>query len=118
MANEKAGLGVQHFIVDVTNKEEVLESLFEVLERDSDLTGYEPSFREDTIELGFKDEASRIIQEYTQENGVPCTIQDYKNACEEISKSISEQEFFGVCEISFREISETQLFVVFVTGGN
>ncbi len=118
MSNCKSSLGAQHFIIDVTDKEAVIESLLNSMQCDSDLTENEDYFQEDTLELGYESEADRIVQEYTKENGVPSTIEEYKKAYTEISKSISDQDFYGSCELDFIEIGETNLSVMFVYGGH
>lgn len=118
MSNCKASLGTQHFIIDVTDKEAVTKSLFNSMQNDCDLTENEDYFQEDTLELGYESEADRIVQEYTKENGVPSTIEEYKKAYTEISNNISDQEFYGDCELDFIEIDETKLSVMFVYGGH
>ena len=118
MANCKANLNVQHLIVDVTSEEQVTNALFSLLRNDNDLIENEDEFREDTLELGFESEADRIVKEYIQENGVPNTIEDFENACEEISSNISDQEFFGECLLNLIQIDDNRISVVFATGGH
>jgi hypothetical protein len=117
MSNCKANLETQHFVIDVTNKEAVIESLINSMNFDLDLTENEDEFQEDTLELGYESEADRIVKEYIAENGVPSTIEEYKEAYTEISSNISEQEFFGESALSFIQIDETKLSVMFVCGG-
>ncbi len=117
MSNCKAESSVNHFIIDVTNEKEVLESLNQILSVDCDLTENEDYFQEDTLELGFESEADRIVKEFIQDNGVPNTIETYKIAFETISESITNQEYFGETVLSFVEVDENRLSVVFAIGG-
>jgi len=117
MSNCKASTSVSHFIIDVTNEKEVLESLMEIMEQDNDLTENEDYFQEDTLELGYESEADRIVKEYIKENGVPKTTDEYKKAFIKISDSISDQEYFGECSIDFLKVDETKLSVCFMIGG-
>jgi len=117
MSNCKAESSVNHFIIDVTNEKEVLESLNQILSVDNDLTENEDYFQEDTLELGFESEADRIVKEYIKENGVPNTIETYKIAFETISESITNQEYFGESVLSFVEVDENRLSVAFSIGG-
>ena len=117
MANCKAETGIKHFIIDVRNEEEVIESLMEVMESDCDLTENEEYFRRNTLKLGYNSEADRIVKEYIKKKGVPNTIKAFKKAYEKMSDRISEQEFFGECEVSFVDIDENRVSVVFVSGG-
>lgn len=117
MSNCRADFSLSHFIIDVTNKKEVVESLMEILSVDCDLTENEDYFSDDTLELGFESEADRIVKEYIKENGVPNTIKTYEKAFKTISESISKQEFFGTCDLSFVEIDVNRLSVAFSIGG-
>jgi hypothetical protein len=117
MSNCKASTSVSHFIIDVTNEKEVLESLMEIMEQDNDLTENEEYFQEDTLELGYESEADRIVKEYIKENGVPKTTDEYEKAFIKISDNISEQDFFGECSIDFLKVDETKLSVCFMIGG-
>lgn len=118
MANCRASLDTLHLIIDVTNEAEVLKGLMNILEQDCDLSENEEYFQEDTLELGYDSEADRIIKEYTKDNGVPHTIEDSQKAFSDISEHISNQDFFGKCDIKFTKIDDTRLSVVFVTGGH
>lgn len=118
MANCKASLGTQHFIIDVTDKDAVIESLMNSMQNDADLTENEDYFQEDTLELGYKSEADRIVQEYTKENGVPSTIEEYQKAYTDIANNMMKQEYYGECDLDFIQIDETKLSVMFVYGGH
>jgi hypothetical protein len=118
MANCKASLGTQHFIIDVTDKDAVIESLMNSMQNDCDLMENEDQFQEDTLELGYESEADRIVKEYIAENGFPSTIEEYQKAYTDISENISEQEYYGDCTLDFIQIDETRLSVMFVYGGN
>ena len=118
MANCKASLSVAQATVDVTDKDSVILGFLLALGKDSDLTENEDEFREDTLELGYDNEADRIIQEYVEENGFPDSVGSFAMAFESISKAITSQDFFGACEIRFFKMSETEVFVTFVSGGN
>ena len=117
MSNSKASTSVSHFIIDVSNKEAVLDSLMDILSVDNDLTENEDYFRDDTMELGFESEADRIIKEYIKKNGVPNTIEAYEKAFNKISDSITNQEYFGECQLDFLKIDETNVSVMFMYGG-
>ena len=112
-----SGSSEHDFIIDVTNEKEVLESLNVILSVDNDLTENEDYFQDDTLELGYESEADRIVKEFIKENGVPNTVETYKIAFESISESITEQDYFGESEVSFVDVDENRLSVVFMIGG-
>lgn len=117
MSNCTAGLVLNHFYINVKIEKDVINSLESLLECDNDLTENEDKFREDTISLGYESEADRIVKEYIKKNGVPNNIKSYKGAAMEISDSITEQEYYGGCELSFVAIDEQIIVVAFATGG-
>jgi len=117
MANCKAGLNVNHFWLNVSIENEVYESLMSLLEIDNDITENEDYFREDTIELGYENEAERIVKEYLAENKVN-SLESFKKAAEVVSAEISDQEYYGECDLSFVATTEQCLIVAFVTGGS
>ena len=117
MSNCKAGLHLNHFWINVKEENDVIKSLESLLEVDLDLSENEDEFREDTIELGYENEVERIVAEYIKSNGVPNDIKSYKAAAIEISDSITEQEYYGVCNLSFVAIDQKTIIVAFATGG-
>jgi hypothetical protein len=117
MSNSKASTSVSHFIIDVSNEQDVLDRLMDILFQDNDLTENEEYFREDTLSLGFESEADRIVKEYIRENGIPKTTTEYEKAFDVLSENISSQDYFGLCSTDFIKIDENTLSVTFVTGG-
>jgi len=118
MANCKSELGVIHSIVDLNNKEDIKDALFSLLEMDGDITENEDYFQTDTLELGFDSEADRIVKEYIRENGLPGTFKGFKDACNKVSGSITEQEYYGECELTLIEINGNKVSLVFAYGGS
>ena len=117
MSNSKAGLNLNHQWINVTNENDVLESLKSLLEVDADLTENEEEFREDTLELGYENEADRIVKEELKGKTIN-TIESFKQIAKRISKHITDQEFFGECELSFVATNKNTLIIAFATGGN
>jgi len=117
MSNCKAGLNLNTFWVNIRKESDVVNSLKSLLEVDCDLTENESYFRDDTIKLGYENEAERIVAEYISNKGLPKTLQEYKDAVTKVSESISSQEYFGMCEISFVTLKQNIVVVAFATGG-
>lgn len=107
MANCISNLGVVHTEIDFNNHNEVVKFCNDILSVDNDLTENETEFQEDTLELGYENEAERIIHEVIEAGHTG------KELITQVSDAISNQEFFGGCELSFEDNS-----VVFVYGGN
>ena len=117
MGNCKSGLGVVHSIVDFTDEEQVKEALLSLLECDCDLTENEEYFQEDTIELGYENEAERIVAEAMK--GVKCdNIETFNKLVERVSDSISNDDFWGACQLNTIQINDTQASLCFAYGGH
>lgn len=53
-----------HFVLDTTSEENIKEGLYNIFRHDCDFTENKEYFRDDTLSLGYNDEAERIIVEY------------------------------------------------------
>lgn len=113
MGNCKSGLGSIHVLVDVTNEKEVYESLFNILSCDNDLTENEDYFRDDTLKLGYENEADRIVKEKLKRY----TPGRYEDVATKVSDSIASQEYYGQCDIDFIRLNDKQVVMSFVYGG-
>ncbi|NQY54628.1 MAG: hypothetical protein HRT42_13770, partial [Campylobacteraceae bacterium] len=118
MSNCKVGLNLNHSIVRLYNKLRVYKFLYLLLEVDNDLTENEEYFREDTLTLGYENEAERIVKEYISSNGYPNDEKELTEAVSKITDSITNQEYYGSCDFSVIKISKDVFSVVFVTGGS
>lgn len=116
MANCTSDLGYGHVIVDLSYKDEVKTLLESLLSMDNDLTENEEYFREDTLELGYKCEADRIITEALA-NGYPSNMEEFFTIAESVYNNISEQEYFGECALNMLEITKRKIVVAWVYGG-
>lgn len=117
MSNCIANSSMFHSIINLKNEAEVLESFFDAISIDNDLVENVEYYREDTLALGYDNEADRIIKEFIEGNGIPKTIDDYKLAFDSITDAISSQDYFGECETDFIEIDDHTLSVSFLSGG-
>jgi hypothetical protein len=117
MANCKAELNLNHFWINIHSEEDVYNSLYSLLEIDNDLTENEDYFRDDTLELGFKNEADRIVKEALEGKRLS-SIEDYKAVAKIVAEKITEQEYYGDCQLSFVATTNDCLIVAFATGGS
>ena len=106
MANCTSELGIIHRVIDLDNSDEVIAVCHEILSIDNDLTENEDYFREDTLSLGFKNEAHRFVFDSLEAGHRGADL------IEDVSNAISNQEYFGNCELSFEGNT-----VAFVYGG-
>ena len=64
MGNYNNNLNQIHFILNTDTRENLKEGLYNIFRHDCDFTENEEYFREDTISLGYKNEADRLINDY------------------------------------------------------
>ena len=117
MSNCKSGLGLAMFKLDLNDREAVIKSLWEVLEADGDLVENEDYYRDDTLELGYEDEAARLVDEATKGKTFN-TLKKFKKIFQEVFDNISGQEFFGGCECSFEDLGDGNIMVAYAYGGH
>lgn len=117
MANCRAELSVNHFWINIHSQDDVYNSLYSLLEVDNDLTENEEYFQDDTLVLGFKNEADRIVKEALEGKKVN-SIEGYKAVAKIVAERIERQEYFGVCDLSFVAINHETLVVAFAIGGH
>jgi hypothetical protein len=118
MANCKAALNLNQFWIKISSKKDIFESLKSLMDVDNDLTENEEYFRDDTISLGYENEADRIVKELLKEEGYPKTIEDYKKLAGIVAARLSGQEYYGECDIKFTALTNDLLVVAFATGGS
>ena len=116
MSNVKAELGYGHDVIDIQNLREVYDILYSILSVDNDLIENAEYFRKDTLELGYDNEAERLIIEALDKEG-KLTSNKFLAVCNEILKPISSQDYFGQCELNIINISENKVSVLFIYGG-
>jgi hypothetical protein len=118
MANCRASLGMGHFLVDLKDEKDVYQSLYSLLSSDNDLTENEDYFQDDTLELGYKSEAERVVKEALKEFGQPTTVEEMDRISNKVFEKISRQDYFGVCEISVVGINENKVSLAYAYGGD
>ena len=118
MSNVKSNLHYAHQIVNLKNKKEIEDMLYHLLCIDNDLSDNIEFFREDTYDLGFINEADRIVREALEKHySKETNIKQFTKLCDEVFKKISSQDFFGDCESNYIEIDGGKVSTIFIIGG-
>tara|TARA_R110000772_G_C13310268_1_gene440046 strand:+ start:6486 stop:6851 length:366 start_codon:yes stop_codon:yes gene_type:complete len=120
MANAVSGLGIGNFMVDLNqpNAKELFEgNAYDVLTVDNDMTENEDYFQDDTLELGYEDEADRQVKE-AMEGKELTNKDDIDKVFGEIFESLSDQDYFCVCEYDVVELEAGKFLVTYAYGGN
>lgn len=117
MGNAKSPLGLGLIRIDLNKRDEVLGELWNVLSVDNDMTENEDYFREDTLELGYKDEAARIVAEAVKDKAID-TVEGFTEAFKKVFLGLSDQEFFCVCDYEIMELEPGVIILAYAYGGN
>tara|TARA_R110000796_G_scaffold249652_1_gene377678 strand:- start:1973 stop:2335 length:363 start_codon:yes stop_codon:yes gene_type:complete len=117
MGNCVSGLGLGVSVVDLNNKEDVYATLYGVLSVDNDLTENGDYFREDTLDLGYKSEADRIVLESTR--GIEInTVELFEESFNEVFEYLTRQDYFGMCEYQIEKLTGSEIMLIYAYGGN
>lgn len=118
MANCTASLGTGLSIVDLKNEKEVYDNLYDLISMDCDLTENEEYFKDDTLELGFENEADRRVKEALAEFGKPTTAEEFEKVADKVFDSISNQEYWGVCDLQVKDLGNNKVVLSYAYGGH
>ena len=117
MSNENASLRLNHVLVDLDNRKNIYDTLYDMIAVDNDLVENEMYFRKDTLELGFNNEADRVVKDKLKTLGYPTTIKTFEKIATKVFEVISNQDYFGECSVNIIKISENKLSLAYAHGG-
>ena len=108
----------QHVLLmlNAANTKDIINNLHLLLSNDNDLTENEEFFRSDTLKKGYVSEAERIIKESIEKFSLN-NLENIKAVFEEVFSSISNQDFFGECDIQFKQLEQINSLVISYTIG-
>jgi len=90
MSNYSNELGQIHFVIDVSETSSIREGLYSIFSNDLDFVENEEYFRKNTLNKGYKDEADRIVVEYTANRNIR-NKKELEKAVEYLAKQIFGQ---------------------------
>tara|TARA_R110000796_G_scaffold1673_3_gene6962 strand:+ start:11438 stop:11800 length:363 start_codon:yes stop_codon:yes gene_type:complete len=117
MGNAKSGLGLSLVRIDLNDGAAVLEDLWDILSVDNDMTENEDYFQEDTLELGYPDEASRIVDEAAKGKQFN-TIEGFEEVFNKVFAALSGQEYYCVCDYAIEDLGDGHIILAYAYGGN
>lgn len=111
-------LGTGLSIVDLKNEKEVYDNLYDLISMDCDLTENEEYFKDDTLELGFENEADRRVKEALVEFGQPTTAEEFEKVADKVFESISNEEYWGLCALQVKDLGDNKVVLSYAYGGH
>lgn len=116
MANCRAGLNLELCVLDLNNREAVVEKLIDILSIDADLSENEDYFSDDTLELGYENEAERIVAESTKRKKFD-TPKRFEKVFGYVFSALSNQEYWGECEYRVEDLGDNKIALAYAIGG-
>lgn len=92
--------------------EKIEKGLYDLISFDLDFTENEEYFREDTLSLGYMDEADRLVKEHLTENKVT-NKKELFNCCSDLLSMVFDSSFYGDWTLEVVESSKKNEYVVF-----
>ena len=129
MANCRSDQHSGHEILNLKNRKEVKESLYGMLAIDNDMTENGPDYWEDSDnldkngevqsiaeELGYEDEADRIVGEAMKGKKVG-TAKSFEAVFNKVFSTLASQEYFGDCDYDIIDLKDGRVSLSWVVGG-
>jgi hypothetical protein len=94
------------------DSDKIEQGLYELINFDLDFTENEEYFREDTLLLGYSNEAERLAKEYATERKIT-NKKELSDCCEELLGMVLDSSYYGEWTLEVTESRKKNEFVVF-----
>jgi hypothetical protein len=116
MSNCKSSLRIGHFEIDLKDRDGMIGQFWEFLSIDNDLVENEDYFDEDTLELGYEDEASRLLEKVTKGKKIN-TLKSFEKTWGKVFNILYDQEYWAECQYNIIEKGDGKYIVYWAIGG-
>ena len=107
MGNYSNQSGLIHFSICIKDDNEIIDSLYQIFSRDLDFIENVEYFRKNTLKLGYKNEAYRLVTEYVDKNLI-LNLKHVEKAVKKLSDNVfKNSNFYADYQISVEQIDET-----------
>ena len=94
------------------DSDKIEKGLYGLISFDLDFTENEEYFREDTISLGYENEAERLSKEYVAERKIS-NKEELFDCCQELLGMVFDSSFYGEWDLDVFESKNKNEYVVF-----
>lgn len=106
MSNYSNQLGLIHFTLSTKYDSDIKEALYLIFQHDLDFTENVDWFRKNTLKLGYKDEAERLVSEYVSKHRID-NISKVTRAVDKLAaKVFDNSNYYSEHHISVEEIDD------------
>ena len=116
MSNYSNQLGLIHFTLSTKYDSDIKDALYLIFQHDLDFVENEEYFRKNTLKLGYKNEAERLVSEYVSKHRID-NISKVTRAVDKLAaKVFDNSNYYSEHHISIEEIDDN-LFSVAIAYG-
>jgi hypothetical protein len=116
MSNYSNQMGLIHFQLFTKYNSDIKEALYLIFQHDCDFTENEEYFRKNTLKLGYKNEAERLVSEYVNKHRID-TLSKVTTAVDKLAANIfNNSNYYSEHHISVDEIDEHTFSVAIAYG--
>jgi len=117
MGNYSNEVGLIHFTLSTKYDSDIKESLYLIFSHDLDFIENEDWFRKNTLKLGYKNEAERLVAEYLKKNSRLDNISKVTSAVDKLAGHVfNNSNYYSEHQISVEEIDENLYSVAIAYG--
>lgn len=105
MSNYSNRVLLIHFIIDTNHDEDIKESLYQIFSRDLDYIENEEYFRKNTLKLGYKNEADRLVTEYIRNHDRIDSLPKVERAVKKLADMVFDSNHYGDYQYSVEAVN-------------
>jgi hypothetical protein len=107
MSNYNNSLGLIHFQIHTNYDGDTKEALLKIFSHDLDFIENEDFFRKDTLKLGYRHEAERLVSEYIIKHRRLDNLKKITTAVEKLAKKVFDNpNYYERYEVSVDEVDD------------
>jgi hypothetical protein len=91
--------------MDTNNDEDIKESLYQIFSRDLDYTENDEYFRKNTLKLGYKDEADRLVSEYIRNHSRIDSLPKIERAVKKLADTVFDKNYYRDYQYSVERVN-------------
>ena len=105
MGNYSNNLGLIHFTIHTKYKNDIKDALYLIFSHDCDFTENEDAFRKNTLKLGYRNEADRLVSEYVSKHKLD-NLKNVTKAVDKLSSKVFDSSYYMDYTVSVDEIDD------------
>jgi hypothetical protein len=109
-------MGLIHFQLFTKYNSDIKEALYLIFQHDCDFTENEEYFRKNTLKLGYKNEAERLVDEYVNKRKIDSLSQVTRAVDKLAGKVFDNSNYYSEHHISVEEVDDNLYSIAIAYG--